>query len=548
MKSFLASLIIIMCGASVAQGALAGASPTDAQLTAALDSAMSGHAENLLRKEQEINSLRDLLGTRTKAVDRSVLLGDLFGAYLSNNADSAIAYAARRLDAAYRSKDKLQIDFGRLNSINILSLTGSYTEAVREIKALQADGIHPEARPYYYHIMRLTFGNMADYAVREEDRALYRRLTDQYRDSILSVNPLGTVTHTVVRADALNAHGQYAEAAKLLENYMAGRSLREHDRAILAYTLAEAYRGLKNRPAEKHNLLIASIADLKSGVREYVAPRKLAMILYEEGDIERAYRLMRLCLDDAVASKSRQRVFEINEVFPMVNKMYIDRINAQQRRLTVMITLIALMAVLLGVSLVFVYKQMKRARYASSKLEEANTKLRSVNAKLTAAKAAVEEESLIKNEYLSTYMEQCLANIDTLSAYRKQLRLQLATGKLARVTKDLDSDAMIDRAFKEFYADFDSTFLRLFPTFIDEFNALLTEPARIVPHTEGSLTPALRIYALIRLGVTESASIAKFLRYSNSTIYNYRTRLRNAAACPRDEFEARVTAIGTEKG
>ena len=107
---------------------------------------------------------------------------------------------------------------------------------------------------------------------------------------------------------------------------------------------------------------------------------------------------------------------------------------------------------------------------------------------------------------------------------------------------------MIDRAFKEFYADFDSTFLRLFPTFIDEFNALLTEPARIVPHTEGSLTPALRIYALIRLGVTESASIAKFLRYSNSTIYNYRTRLRNAAACPRDEFEARVTAIGTEKG
>ena len=145
-------------------------------------------------------------------------------------------------------------------------------------------------------------------------------------------------------------------------------------------------------------------------------------------------------------------------------------------------------------------------------------------------------------------MEQCLANIDTLSAYRKQLRLQLATGKLARVTKDLDSDAMIDRAFKEFYADFDSTFLRLFPTFIDEFNALLTEPARIVPRTEGSLTPALRIYALIRLGVTESASIAKFLRYSNSTIYNYRTRLRNAAACPRDEFEARVTAIGTEKG
>lgn len=540
-----------MCGTAAAHSAPTATATQQthqsiARLINALDSAMAVHASHLQRKELEINGIRARLDSCANDVERSIVLGDLFGAYLSNNADSALAFANRRMEVALRSGDKLQTDFARLNTINILSLTGAYVEALQEINSLHAgDGLHPYARPYFYHNMRLLYGNMTDYAVREEDRVAYRRITDQYRDSILSVNPPGSMVHTLVLADAMNVNGKYRAAITLLEEYMKNNPLQEHESAIMTFTLSEAYHGIGDRPAQKLNLLKAAIADLKSGVREYVAPRQLAMILYEEGDIERAYRLMSICLQDAVASKSRQRIFEINEVFPMVNKMYIDRINAQQRRLTLMIALMALMAVLLAVSLAFVYKQMKRAHYASAQLEQANASLLDANANLSEAKAAVEEQSRIKTEYLSTYMELCLANIDALSAYRKQLRLQLATGKLARITKELDSDAMIDRAFKDFYAEFDSTFLRLFPSFITDFNALLSEEARITPRTEGSLTPVLRIYALIRLGITESASIARFLRYSHSTIYNYRTRMRNAAIIPREEFETRVAAIGS---
>ncbi|MCP6341507.1 DUF6377 domain-containing protein, partial [Klebsiella pneumoniae] len=57
----------------------------------------------------------------------------------------------------------------------------------------------------------------------------------------------------------------------------------------------------------------------------------------------------------------------------------------------------------------------------------------------------------------------------------------------------------------------------------------------------------LRIFALIRLGISDSVKIAEFLRYSLSTIYNYRTKLRNKALGPRDEFEANVMQIGTNK-
>ena len=52
------------------------------------------------------------------------------------------------------------------------------------------------------------------------------------------------------------------------------------------------------------------------------------------------------------------------------------------------------------------------------------------------------------------------------------------------------------------------------------------------------------ILALMRLRISEPARISKFLRLSPTTIYNYRVKFRNAARCPRDEFEMRLMRIG----
>lgn len=60
------------------------------------------------------------------------------------------------------------------------------------------------------------------------------------------------------------------------------------------------------------------------------------------------------------------------------------------------------------------------------------------------------------------------------------------------------------------------TFLQLFPNFVEEFNALLTEPMQ--PKPGELLNTELRIFALIRLGITDSTKIAQFLRYSVTTI------------------------------
>ena len=108
--------------------------------------------------------------------------------------------------------------------------------------------------------------------------------------------------------------------------------------------------------------------------------------------------------------------------------------------------------------------------------------------------------------------------------------------------KAIKSSQFLDEELKEFYANFDMTFLQLFPNFVEEFNALLTEPMQ--PKPGELLNTELRIFSLIRLGITDSTKIAQFLRYSVTTIYNYRTRVRNKALGERDEFETKVMQIG----
>ena len=86
--------------------------------------------------------------------------------------------------------------------------------------------------------------------------------------------------------------------------------------------------------------------------------------------------------------------------------------------------------------------------------------------------------------------------------------------------------------------------LNLFPNFVADFNALLSPENAIIPGTGKLLTPELRIFALIRLGITDSVKIAHFLQYSLSTIYNYRSKMRSKAIGDRNDFEERVGRIG----
>ncbi|MGM9845275.1 MAG: DUF6377 domain-containing protein [Muribaculaceae bacterium] len=507
--------------------------------------------EYLGKKAAEIAEMERQYRDADNDVDRFDIMGHIYDAYVSYNTDSAYVMAQKRMELARAIGDPVKIVNARLNFAGLYAATSSYYEALKIVKTISSAELPDWLLPYYYHINRTVYGQLADYAIFDKDIKEYERITDCYRDSLQMVMDPSSGVYAMVRCDQLNAHHKYKEALDLMLGYERSHQAEAHDSAVYAYTISSSYEGLGMLEEQKTQLLISAIADMRSGFREYMSMRKLACMLYREGNIEGAYRLMRICIADAVASNARLRVLEINEMFPVINEVYIENLNNQQKQLRIMLMALIALLVCLGVTICYVYKLMIRAREARRATLEANDRLTELNRELTdyieklnRANEDIAENSYLKNEYIGRYMDQCVEYIERMDLMRKKIRKLVSSGNVAELTKQLGSDSYLDSELKLFYRDFDQTFLKIFPTFIDDFNKLLVPEGRIYPKTEGALNTELRVFALIRLGISDSAKIAHFLRYSVSTIYNYRTKVRNKALCDRDRLEAEVLKIG----
>ena len=155
------------------------------------------------------------------------------------------------------------------------------------------------------------------------------------------------------------------------------------------------------------------------------------------------------------------------------------------------------------------------------------------------------DANAVKVQYIARFFDLCSMYIDKMDDYRKSLKKLAQDRKFDELNRRLKSTSMLEDEQDELYKNFDAIFLNLYPSFVEDFNALLTEDERIVLKQEDLLNKELRIYALLRLGITDSVKIASFLRCSLSTVYNYRTKVRNKAAISREEFEKMVMKIGT---
>lgn len=498
----------------------------------------------LKEKYNEVHNAKD---------DRELFdaLTHLYEEYHSFNTDSAYSVTFRQGELAQKIGDIILIENARLNRANVLASTGMYHETLELIDSVNFNNLPEYLYPFYYHIKRTVYGYLEDYAAFEPEKTRYHNLTNAYRDSIMSVHIPQTLSYAITKADYLNVNGQPQEAVNVLTTFMDENDLSEHDRAICAWTLSESYAKLGDKEKQKEQLLISSISDLKSSVREYISLRQLAIMLYEEGELGKAYQLMSIAVDDASKSNSRQRIIEINDYYPQINSIYIDKVKEQKGSLEETLIIIAVLAVLLIGLLVFVYKQMHRIAKDRQKIKEAylqlneiTEQLRIANEQLISANKDIVEISELKEAYIGNYMEQCLVYIEKLDDYRKKVGKLANSGKIDDIKKITKSDSHIDQELKLFYKQFDKTFLSIFPTFVSELNELLRPEETYTTKKDGTLNTELRIYALIRLGITDSSQIAKFLQYSLTTIYNYRVKVRNKAKGERESLETEVMKIG----
>lgn len=500
-------------------------------------------------KEARIADLKKLLVEAASDEQRYGFCGRLFDEYRAYNLDSSFVYAQRKEELAHRLNKLDYLDDSAMNMAEVMGTTGMYKEALELLGKIDKKTLPDYLYGYYYHLYRTIYGLMGDYAVTEKAKKEYYRMTDLYRDSLLQINASDSLGHALVMADKCIVHARYDEAIDMLMEYYSKPSLDDHAQAMITYTISEGYRLKGDKQGQKHYLALSAIADLKSAVKEYVSLCKLASLVYEEGDIDRAYNYLKCSLEDATLCNARLRTLEISQVFPIIDQAYQLKTKRQQQEMKVSLICISLLSVFLLVAIFFVYKQMKKVAAArrevidtNTLLQELNEELHDSNSQLKEMNHTLSEANYIKEEYIGRYMDQCSTYLDKMDLYRRSLNKIAAAGRVEELYKAIKSSQFLDEELKEFYANFDVTFLQLFPSFVEDFNALLTEPMQ--PKPGELLNTELRIFALIRLGITDSTKIAQFLRYSVTTIYNYRTRVRNKAVGERDEFEAKVMQIG----
>ena len=549
------NIIIFLCLCTICMCRLHAADSSRADsLLLKLDQAIKERPIYMEQKELKLVELKRLLHRQIPDEERFAILGTLLDEYRSFNTDSALHMAEEREQIAIRLGNREYIDNARMNKADVLGMTGMYKEVMDLMRNIHIDRLPVDIHPYYYHIYRTVYGLMADYAVTAYEKKLYTELTDKYRDSLLLVNKDNLLIHTLIQSDQYNVRNEYDKAIRLLTDYLALQKDYEHDVAICAYTLSESYRLKGDKEKEKEYLIVSAMADMKTAVREYISLRKLAVLLYQEGDIERAYSYVKICMEDAAACNARLRKLEILEIFPIINDAYQQKTEKQQEQMKWALVSISLLSLFLLLAIFYVYKQMKKVAAArrevidaNKRLKELNDELHLSNAQLKEANHSIAENSYLKEEYIGRYMDQCSVYLEKMDNYRRSLGKIAATGNVEELYKNIKSSKFIEGELKEFYTNFDNTFLQLFPTFVEDFNALLADDEQISLKAGERMNTELRTFALIRLGITDSVKIAQFLRYSVTTIYNYRTKVRNKAAGDRDLLEQEVMTIGKSK-
>lgn len=549
------NIIIFLCLCTICMCRLHAADSSRADsLLLKLDQAIKERPIYMEQKELKLVELKRQLHRQIPDEERFAILGTLLDEYRSFNTDSALHMAEEREQIAIRLGNREYIDNARMNKADVLGMTGMYKEVMDLMRNIHIDRLPVDIHPYYYHIYRTVYGLMADYAVTTYEKKLYTELTDKYRDSLLLVNKDNLLIHTLIQSDQYNVRNEYDKAIRLLTDYLALQKDYEHDVAICAYTLSESYRLKGDKEKEKEYLIVSAMADMKTAVREYISLRKLAVLLYQEGDIKRAYSYVKICMEDAAACNARLRKLEILEIFPIINDAYQQKTEKQQEQMKWALVSISLLSLFLLLAIFYVYKQMKKVAAArrevidaNKRLKELNDELHLSNAQLKEANHSIAENSYLKEEYIGRYMDQCSVYLEKMDNYRRSLGKIAATGNVEELYKNIKSSKFIEGELKEFYTNFDNTFLQLFPTFVEDFNALLADDEQISLKAGERMNTELRIFALIRLGITDSVKIAQFLRYSVTTIYNYRTKVRNKAAGDRDLLEQEVMTIGKSK-
>ena len=502
-----------------------------------LDKTITERPVYMEKRKSEIEQLKRILSHTDSLEEQYQLIGNIIDKYSSFICDSAEEYIYKKIDIAKRLNNRVYIQESKLQLSFVYSLSGLFTQAADILNSLSYNDLaNSYLRTIYCWNYIRYYENLINYTDNSKFSTEYTKNKAAYRDTLISILPKNSDLLRKEQAFKLQEQGKYSQAYQILYPLCAGHDTTTHDYAMESMSMAKLYHSMDSGYQEKKYLILAAITDIKVAVKENEALLSLAMLVYKEGDINRAYNYVQVALDDANFYNSRFRNTVIARIQPIVENSYLYKTEQQKNNLRLLAILLGFFVITLIVALSFIYRQHRIVSKARMNLKIMNEELVGLNKNL-------DEANLVKEEYIGYFMNQCSIYIDKMDDYRRLINRRVKARQFDELYTFTSSTLTIDDATDELYNKFDDVFLKLYPGFIEEVNHLFKDNEKI--YLKKGLNTELRILALIRLGITDTNQIAIFLRHSVQTIYNYRSKMRRKAKTDPDAFEEKVKKIGS---
>ena len=517
---------------------------------ARLDSLIAVQPHIVAEKETRLAQMKADLAAEPTVLGRYGIMRRLYEEYAAYQYDSAYAYVSQCISLAQAMGDAARLNESRLNLAHILSTACLMEQARQTLAQIDTTQLTPDQFITYYRTRTDLLIYQAEYmqGTRYADEAVRQLIAVRQRVAALD-GPKDNVSYLVTRAESLADGGNQQQAIDLLATLLPRYKSGDRMYSIITSTMSFHYSQLDDRDKQMEYLIKSAESDLEGCIRENTSLRAIADRLFDEGDIDRAYRYMRVAVDDANFYGTRLRNIQASGIVPKILNAYQTKQEQGSRKMMWLLGVISLIALLLVGGVIAIYQLLKRYRRLNEQKKAINEQLRHVNGQLHdtveqlhESNALLQEREKLKEEYIARFLALSSRFIDRGEEQRKALYRLYRDRKTEELARELKSTHSGNENAQLFYENFDNAFLNIFPNFVDEVNKLLQEGGKIEVKQGKRLTTESRVLALIRIGITDHQSIANILRASLTTIYTYRSKLK-ARALDKDSFETQVKGI-----
>lgn len=503
------------------------------------------------KKDIRIRTLKEKLHLNQLSNETTYHLQEsLYKEYKSYICDSAIFYLNKNIELAQQINDSYKLNESIIKLSYLLSSSGMYMEAIDVLKMVNKSSLSKEQLMNYFIAYDHVYGELGYYTQNHKIGTHYTLLSKMYKDSIYQIASPDSEIYLSMEETRLRDEGKLQEALAINDKRLSQVTINSPEYAALMYYRALIFREQKEQDKYIRCLSLSSIADIRSAIKDHASLWMLAQALLDRGDLERAYQYMNFSWTESKFYNARLRAWQSADDLSLIDDTYQLMLRQRNSELKKYIIIVSFLSLLLFIALCYIYRQVKHLRTArqnllkvNTQLENLNKELQKINFSLQTANKDLAESNQIKEVYIARFIKLCSTYVDRLDTYRRMVHKKVLTNQITELLHLTRSNSILEEALNELYENFDSAFLNLFPNFIEQFNSLLQENEQIRPKKNNTLNTELRIFALIRLGITDSSQIAEFLHYSVNTIYNYRAKVKNKARISREDFEEVIANI-----